>query len=71
MKFIVYGVTHVGVYLEVEAGSKEEANKKAEEAVLPRLCHQCNSEGGHEGTWGLSDGIGDEVEIHTNETESR
>ena len=62
MRFTVTGSVTVGLYIEVDAENAEEAKRKAEEAGTPRLCHQCSSQGGNGGCWGISDGLGDEVE---------
>lgn len=61
VKYTLVGTMHVGVYIEVEAATREEAIAKAEGADVPRLCHQCASSEGR--GWHLEDGLGDIVDV--------
>ena len=69
--FTIYGTAYAGLYIEVEAENEAAAREKAAGAAVPSLCNQCAGAGeGKNGEWGLSDGIGDEVEIEPLENES-
>lgn len=43
MKYTVYGEMTISVHIEVEADSKEEARRIAEDSPIMSLCHQCAS----------------------------
>lgn len=51
--YIVSGYVTMSVVAEVEANSKAEAKRKAEELGIPGLCHQCSDAGG-EDEWTLN-----------------
>lgn len=65
MKFTLFGTMHAGVFIDVEADSYAEALEIAQAADTPRLCHQCCRQ--DKRGWGLSDGLGDLVDIEPEE----
>lgn len=60
--YIVTGTLYAAVVTSVEANSKEDAIRIAEERDQPRLCHQCSGGGDSSRRWVLSDGLSDVVE---------
>ncbi len=70
-RYVVSGVVHAGVYVEVEADNPAAARAAAEELGVQGLCHQCSTSRRGEARvqWRLSDGLGDIVEIGDDDPE--
>jgi len=60
-KYRVGGAITISVYVDVDAANEQEALRKAAEAPIQSLCHQCAN--GEDGCWSTGGELDGDVEV--------